>query len=311
MTIFFYGASNKPYGCFSNFSRHGFELDGAWWPTSEHYFQAQKFAGTPFVDQVRQTPTPKEAAKMGRRRSLPLRADWEEVKDQVMLQGVLRKFETHTGIRAILLATGEEEVVEKAPRDYYWGCGADGSGQNKLGQTLMTVRTLLRGREARQPEIRRATTADVVSIASVLLASFVEYEPAYTREGFAATTPQQEQIQRRMSEGPVWVALLDGAIVGTVSAFIKGEVLYIRGMAILPGARGQNIGTRLLEQAEEFAVTHGCSHLFLGTTPFLTRAIRLYERYGFQRIDEGPHDLFGTPLFTMIKTLKPGTSPSA
>lgn len=62
---------------------------------SEHYFQAQKFAGTPFVDQIRQAPTPNEAAKMGRRRSLPLRPDWEEIKDQVMLRGVLRKFETH------------------------------------------------------------------------------------------------------------------------------------------------------------------------------------------------------------------------
>ena len=45
---------------------------------------------------------------MGRRRSLPLRPDWEEIKDQVMLRGVLRKFETHADIRAVLLATGKE-----------------------------------------------------------------------------------------------------------------------------------------------------------------------------------------------------------
>ena len=153
MTISFYGARHKPYGCFSNFSPYGFELDGAWWPTSEHYFQAQKFAGTPFVEQIRQTPTPNEAAKMGRRRSFPLRSDWEQIKDQVMLAGVLRKFETHADIRAVLLATGEELVVENAPRDYYWGCGADGSGQNKLGQVLMTVRALLRSREVEQPEL--------------------------------------------------------------------------------------------------------------------------------------------------------------
>ncbi|HKC73877.1 MAG TPA: NADAR family protein, partial [Chloroflexota bacterium] len=43
MTIYFYSTREKPYGCFSNFSPHGFELDGVWWPTSEHYFQAQKF----------------------------------------------------------------------------------------------------------------------------------------------------------------------------------------------------------------------------------------------------------------------------
>ncbi len=83
---------------------------------------------------------------MGRRRSLPLRPDWEEIKDQVMLRGVLRKFETHADIRGVLLATGDELLVENAPRDYYWGCGADGSGQNKLGQVLMEVRTLLRNR---------------------------------------------------------------------------------------------------------------------------------------------------------------------
>jgi ribA/ribD-fused uncharacterized protein len=147
MMIYFYGARQKPYGCFSNFSPHGFELDGLWWPTSEHYFQAQKFAGTPFADQIRQALTPHEAAKLGRRRSLPLRLDWEAIKDQVMLAGVLRKFETYADIRAVLLATGEELLVENAPRDYYWGCGADGSGQNKLGQVLMTVRAILRSQE--------------------------------------------------------------------------------------------------------------------------------------------------------------------
>ena len=40
----------------------------------------------------------------------------------------------------------------------------------------------------------------------------------YTDEAFAATTPTSEQIERRMSEGPVWLALLDGAVVGTISA---------------------------------------------------------------------------------------------
>ena len=90
---------------------------------------------------------------MGRRRSLPLRPDWEQIKDQVMLAGVLRKFETHADIRKVLLATEEELLVENAPRDSYWGSGADGSGQNKLGQVLMRVRALLRSREVEQPEL--------------------------------------------------------------------------------------------------------------------------------------------------------------
>lgn len=143
MTLYFYSTNEQPYGCFSNFSRHGIDLDGAWWPTVEHYFQAQKFAQTPYAEKIRGAATPKQAAEMGRSRTLPLRADWEEVKDAVMLRAVQRKFELHAELRVLLLDTGEEELVENAPGDYYWGCGADGSGQNKLGYTLMQVRAAL------------------------------------------------------------------------------------------------------------------------------------------------------------------------
>lgn len=144
MAIYFYSNREEPYGCFSNFSGHGFELDGAYWATSEHYFQAQKFAGTPHLEEIRRASSPKQAAEMGRDRARPLRADWEQVKDEIMRKAVQRKFETHADIREILLSTGEEDIVENAPNDYYWGCGKDGTGQNKLGQILVEVRNRLR-----------------------------------------------------------------------------------------------------------------------------------------------------------------------
>jgi N-glycosidase YbiA len=143
MTIYFYVEREKPYGCFSNFSPHGFLLDELYWSTSEHYFQAQKFVGTPYLEKVQQTQTPKAAATLGRDRTLPLRADWEQVKDDVMREAVLQKFKTHADIREILLSTGDEVLIENSPIDYYWGCGKDGSGKNKLGQILMEVRSLL------------------------------------------------------------------------------------------------------------------------------------------------------------------------
>jgi N-glycosidase YbiA len=143
MTIFFYSIKGQ-YGCFSNFSRHGFELDGLYWPTSEHYFQAQKFVDTPYLEEVRRARTPEEAARLGRRRDWPLRPDWEEVKDEMMRKAVLRKFEVNAEIRAVLIATGDEELFEDSPTDAYWGGGADRMGQNQLGQILMEVRTRLR-----------------------------------------------------------------------------------------------------------------------------------------------------------------------
>jgi len=66
MTIYFFRADEEPYGCFANFSAHGFDLDGHRWPTAEHYYQAQKFAGTPDEEEVRLAKSPMIAARMGR-----------------------------------------------------------------------------------------------------------------------------------------------------------------------------------------------------------------------------------------------------
>ena len=145
MLIYFY-STRGDYGCFSNFSYHGFELDGEYWSTTEHYFQAQKFASTPHVEQIRQLKTPKEAANMGRDRQRPLRKDWEQVKDDIMRKAVLQKFKTHADTCEILLATADEEIVENSPSDYYWGCGKDVRGKNMLGQIIMEVRDILRSR---------------------------------------------------------------------------------------------------------------------------------------------------------------------
>ena len=153
-------------------------------------------------------------------------------------------------------------------------------------------------------QIRLATLNDLASLASVIHTSFVEYRSLYTDKGFAATTPAFEQLLERFNEGPIWVATNDDGLLGTVSAVARGDDLYIRGMAVLPQARGLGLGVLLLKTAEDFALAQGYERLILSTTPFLSQAIRLYERYGFERTADGPHDLYGTPLFTMVKDLR-------
>jgi ribA/ribD-fused uncharacterized protein len=70
--IHFYRVS-EPYGEFSNFSPHPIKLKGKPWPTSEHYFQAQKFAGTDYEQEIRRAKSPMIAARLGRSRKEPLR----------------------------------------------------------------------------------------------------------------------------------------------------------------------------------------------------------------------------------------------
>lgn len=145
-TINFYLTSRR-FGEFSNFAAFPIWLKGREWPTAEHYFQAQKFAGTPHEEAVRIAPSPMAAAKMGRDRSRPLRKDWESTKDAIMRGAVLAKFEQHAKLRALLLSTGDAAIVEHTSNDSYWGDGGDGSGQNMLGRILMEIRDLLRTSE--------------------------------------------------------------------------------------------------------------------------------------------------------------------
>jgi N-glycosidase YbiA len=143
--IHFYSTKGE-YGCFSNFSAHAVHLKGKVWPTSEHYFQAQKFAGHPDEEDVRQAASPMVAARMGRSRKRPLRRDWEAVKLDVMREAVRTKFTQHSALTAVLLGTGDALLVEHTANDAYWADGGDGSGQNWLGRILMEVREELRGR---------------------------------------------------------------------------------------------------------------------------------------------------------------------
>ena len=155
----------------------------------------------------------------------------------------------------------------------------------------------------REIRIRRARPQDAADIAKLLHESFLEYKGLYTPQGFAATTPTADAVMARMKEGPVWIAFCGNDSVGSVAAVSQGDSVYMRGMCVSPRARGAGAGARLLAEVEQWAAENGCKRVFLSTTPFLHAAIRLYEQRGFTRTDGGPHDLFGTPLFTMEKAI--------
>ena len=144
--ILFYKVK-ETYAEFSNFSPHPITLKGRVWPTSEHYFQAQKFADTEHEEVIRALESPMLAARAGRDREKPLRKDWELIKDEVMREAVRAKFTQHAQLKVLLLGTGDAEIIEHTPKDSYWGDGEDGSGKNKLGRILMELRAELRASE--------------------------------------------------------------------------------------------------------------------------------------------------------------------
>ena len=95
-------------------------------------------------EKIRQIASPMDAAIEGRGRQNPLRLDWEEIKDEVMLQALRMKFSQNPEIAKELLATGDAILIEHTRSDDYWADGGDDSGKNKLGLFLMQVREELK-----------------------------------------------------------------------------------------------------------------------------------------------------------------------
>ena len=82
------------------------------------------------------------------------------------------------------------------------------------------------------------------------------------------------------------LALLDGEVVGWCDVLpIPGEArahIGTLGIGLLPSARNQGIGAKLLQKTIETAWTKGLTRIELTVRTDNTRAKALYERFGFE-----------------------------
>jgi ribA/ribD-fused uncharacterized protein len=143
------------YHFLSNFAPAQVKLDGLRFPTVEHAYQAAKTQDRQERERILGASTPDLARKMGRK--LSQRPDWPEMKVKIMQDLVWQKFDSRPDLAKLLLATGDNELVEENTwHDNFWGdcrCSrcAELTGQNWLGRILMEVRERLR-REGPDPE---------------------------------------------------------------------------------------------------------------------------------------------------------------
>jgi ribA/ribD-fused uncharacterized protein len=113
--------------------------------TSEHLFQALKFEDPRDSEKIRAQSSPRDALQMAGKLRERVREGWisNRINIKMMEKTLFLKFTQHDHLRDLLLATGDAKLVEDSPIDSFWGIGADGSGQNQLGEALMKVRATL------------------------------------------------------------------------------------------------------------------------------------------------------------------------
>lgn len=145
--------------------------------------------------------------------------------------------------------------------------------------------------------LRNARNSERGIIRDLTVAAYAQYQTVmpprfwtYYQRNLIATLDGEGNGERLVAEQ-------NGSIVGSVllfppathpyaSALISTSYPEVRFLAVLPQARGQGIGTALMQECERRAQEAGAQAIGLHTAEVMRAAIRMYERLGFVRTPE-------------------------
>lgn len=157
--LFFWGhqsGENKQINksCFSQWYDAGFEINGIWYKTAEHFMMARKaelFSDDVTLKKILSADDPGEAKKLGREVKGFNEALWLEKRFDLVVEGNVAKFSQNKNLKEFLIKTQNRILVEASPVDKIWGIGMASDhaqvsnpykwkGLNLLGYALMVVR---------------------------------------------------------------------------------------------------------------------------------------------------------------------------
>jgi ribA/ribD-fused uncharacterized protein len=136
-----------------------FEVDGQAFSSAEQFMMAGKarlFGDEETRAKILAVPDPGKVKALGRQVRGFDEAPWAAARFDLVTRGNLAKFGDDARLRAHLLASGDDVLVEASPLDAIWGIGlaadsplagdpAGWRGLNLLGFALVRTRAILRG----------------------------------------------------------------------------------------------------------------------------------------------------------------------
>ncbi len=171
--------------------------------------------------------------------------------------------------------------------------------QRRLLGAIETIRTILE--DAPRPQafvLRPPGPGDygwVVQCHGLLYAA--EYGWDHSFEALVARIVAEYVDHRDPKWETAWIAEVDGERVGCVFCVKRDEqTAQLRLLLVEPSARGMGLGSRLVEECLRFSRRSGYREIMLWTNDVLGDARRLYERAGFELVEEEAHHSFGHDL---------------
>jgi len=137
--------------------------------------------------------------------------------------------------------------------------------------------------------IREIAASDNESLASIIRAVFIEHDAP--QQGTVYSDPTTDDLYTLFSvpKSQLWVAEKDTKIVGCGGIYPTvglpdGCVEFVK-FYLAPSARGLGLGRALLEQCLYQASKLGYDTMYIESLPHYSKAVTMYERYGFKHLD--------------------------
>ncbi|MFN2593930.1 MAG: GNAT family N-acetyltransferase [Actinomycetota bacterium] len=173
-----------------------------------------------------------------------------------------------------------------------------GDGRERLITSTKEIRQLLGPREPHTIVLRAPTSGDygwVIERHGAIYRQEFGWDEDF--EGLVARIVADYLQKRDPERESAWIAEVDGHRVGCIFCTKKRRTLaQLRILLVEPSARGLGIGSRLVDECINFARRTGYKQMMLWTNDVLTDARRIYERAGFQLMEEEKHHSFGRDL---------------
>ena len=169
--------------------------------------------------------------------------------------------------------------------------------QEQLTQAMRRIQTLLGDRD--QSYVLRDPRAGDMGIVVQQQAQLYAREYGWNTEFEALVAEIVAQYLREFDQSceRCWIAEKDGAVIGSVFVVRHDETTAkLRMLYVDASARGMGIGHRLLDESLQFARHAGYTRMILWTTSVLSDARKLYQKAGFQLVEEEQVQSFGKDL---------------
>ncbi|MCH5715363.1 GNAT family N-acetyltransferase [Niabella hibiscisoli] len=138
--------------------------------------------------------------------------------------------------------------------------------------------------------LRKIQAADNAILATIIRSAFEEFDAPKTGTVYSDATTDDLFTLFRQERSVLWVAEIDGAVVGCCGIYptpgLPPDYAELVKFYLSKDARGLGVGRALMEQCTQSAVELGYTHLYLESQPKFGNAVRIYEKQGYQLLDQ-------------------------